>query len=269
MSMPAISRYDAPRARNTETRRVGSVVLAFAILRHLGGSGAASGVSAIARAVGASPSSCFNILKTLVSIGIVTFDDRSKTYLLGDGLVDLARPVLRRNDVIDVAQPHMDRLAHRFDATVGLWRVGEKRLTLVAKCDSGASTRIYMEIGHRQPIGAGAAGRCVLAARRLSKHAVLAIFKTIRWHRPLVAETYWEQVCLARELGWAVDENDLFQGITSVAAPVLDHRNEPRYLVAISAFSGRHGTEEIEEMGTALLAVTREMARTISNGAGS
>ena len=46
---------------------VGSVVQALAILRHLSEASKPLGVTAVARALGISPSSCFNLLKTLVA----------------------------------------------------------------------------------------------------------------------------------------------------------------------------------------------------------
>ena len=70
--------------------KVNSVAHALAILRRLATSDHPEGVNAIARKVGISPSSCFNILKTLAAEDFARFDVVDKTYTLGAGAIDLA-----------------------------------------------------------------------------------------------------------------------------------------------------------------------------------
>jgi DNA-binding IclR family transcriptional regulator len=248
-------------AKNTETPQVGSVTLAFAILKHLGGDGARTGVTAIARGVGGSPSSCFNILKTLTMLDVVRFDPDTKTYALGDGLLELTRNMLRSDDVVAQSMAQMDALADRFDATVGLWRLSANGATLIAKSENTAHTRIHIVIGQRQPEGAGAGGRCVMAWRTLNKATAAEIHGKIRWQGGLTATDYWRDICETRERGWAIDENDLIQGITSVASPILDASDTPRFYLSISVFSGRHTPAALAAMGKAVKAAAREIAR--------
>src|SRR3546814_3292924 len=63
------------------TGPVRSVSQGFAILRLLAAAGALT-LSAIGRAVGLSPSSCLNLLKTRVGEGAVERDARTKQYRL-------------------------------------------------------------------------------------------------------------------------------------------------------------------------------------------
>ena len=72
--------------------KVGSITHAFAILRHLSTATAPEGVTTIARSLGISPSSCFNILKTLAAEEYVDFNPQTKAYTLGWAPVVLASP---------------------------------------------------------------------------------------------------------------------------------------------------------------------------------
>ena len=63
------------------TGPVRSVSQAFAILRLLADSSALT-LSDIGRFVGLSPSSCLNLLKTLVAEGVIERDSRTKLYRL-------------------------------------------------------------------------------------------------------------------------------------------------------------------------------------------
>src|SRR5215203_5777 len=95
--------------------QVGSVVQAVTILRHLGALAEGAGVTAIARATGIGPSSCFNVLRTLLAEDLVNFDPATKYYTLGLGTIDLARLALGRDALVSAAQALMVRLAERHD----------------------------------------------------------------------------------------------------------------------------------------------------------
>src|ERR1700676_5055294 len=90
---------------------VGSIVHALRILRHLARSPQAHGVTAIAREVGISPSSAFNIVKTLVAEGFLHFDRKHKRYSLGPGALDLAGRVLDDQRAYDLMRDSLENLA--------------------------------------------------------------------------------------------------------------------------------------------------------------
>ena len=72
---------------------VESVRTAITILRFLASQSKPFGVNAIAREVGVSPSSCFNIVKTLTLEGLLAFDERDKSYSPGPGLAMLSTAI--------------------------------------------------------------------------------------------------------------------------------------------------------------------------------
>ena len=74
--------------------RVGSVTSTIAILRLLATVDQPIGVNAIARRLELTPSSCFNILKTLVEEDFVNCDPETKAYSLGGGVIAIARRAL-------------------------------------------------------------------------------------------------------------------------------------------------------------------------------
>ncbi|AYJ85195.1 IclR family transcriptional regulator (plasmid) [Sphingomonas paeninsulae] len=196
---------------------IGSIMQAAAILRLLGGSSEPAGVTSIARTLGIGPSSCFNVLKTLVLEDLVAFDRVTKTYSLGLGTIDLARRALGRDAVVQAADMPMAALAEEHDATVGLWRLAPgERLVLAALAESGAATRIHMMVGQRQPAAAGAAGRAVLAARVLDDGAIQVAHAGLRWQNPPSAADYLAQVRAAEKQGYATDVDQINRGIATV-----------------------------------------------------
>jgi len=231
-------------------KKVKSVAGAAAILRHLADLSGPAGVNAIARNIGLSPSSCFNILKTLAAESLVTFDDATKGYTLGPALVRLAQRALAFQGVVPTIRPLLDQFARRGLATA-IWEVtGGTRLILSAFIESDAATRIHMTVGQRLPVLAGAMGRCIAASGRLSHEEIERLFAEVRWERRPAFETYLKQVELAAKQGWAMDEGCFMRGITTIAAPVSDGQ-DVRICISNSMFSGKTSPAQLQDLGAA------------------
>ncbi|WP_242123911.1 IclR family transcriptional regulator [Sphingobium sp. Sx8-8] len=233
---------------------VNSVVQAISILRHLGTLPEGAGVNAIARAVGIGPSSCFNVLRTLVGEDLAIFDPATKRYTLGLGAVDLARRALGGDAMVRAARAPMDALAEEHDAAVGLWRYTGSRLVLVALAESASATRIHLVVGQRQPGSAGATGRAMLAAHGLSDAEIVEAYEGVRWHSAPGASTFLAQVRRAAELGWALDLGNANHGIASVASAIADRGASPRFVLSASIFDGREDAAGMARIGQALRA---------------
>ncbi|MEZ5710410.1 MAG: IclR family transcriptional regulator [Blastomonas sp.] len=239
-----------------------AVSQALAILRLLGREAEPLGVTMIARRLAISPSSCFNLLKTLHAEDMVEFDEATKRYRLGLGPVDIARMALRSDAVVPLARTVMQALAERQDAAIGLWRtMSADRLTLIALAESESATRIHMTVGQRQPIGSGATGRAVLAASGADDAVLARAHGEVRWPRPLTLDQYLGQVAEARAKGYAVDREWLNPGITTVAAAIPNPDGPVRYGLSCSAFSGMLGSEAIASLGRQMAEYALRIAR--------
>jgi DNA-binding IclR family transcriptional regulator len=73
------------------------VTRSIAILRTLASSREPLGVTRIAHAIDAVPSTCLHILRALAEHGMVTFDRVTKKYTLGPGLLTFAGSYVVRN----------------------------------------------------------------------------------------------------------------------------------------------------------------------------
>ncbi len=225
---------------------VPAVVQAIRILRHLARSGLPLGVTPIARELGISPSSCFNLLKTLTAEGLVEFDTEDKRYRLGAGLNDIARPADR---LVERIRPKLEALAAGHAMASGLWSVTDGRLVLVAFADSELATRIHMTVGQRLPMFIGAMGRCLAAQQNLSAAQAAEAIEPLRWARRPTPERYRREVLQAQRRGWAMDDGDFMAGVTTIAAPIVDGSNTVRYCIANTLFQGQASEQEIQAIG--------------------
>ncbi|GJD61946.1 IclR family transcriptional regulator [Methylobacterium frigidaeris] len=237
-------------------REVGAVTQAAAILRAIAGSREALGVTAIARAAGVSPSTTLNILRTLVHEGFVALVPDTKTYRLGLGLLEVARPLLNRSDV-ELLQPGLQQVATEFEATTTVWQVApDDKALLLGRIVPASGIHIEFRLATRLPAYAGAIGRTVAAAGQsagvLPRATLRTRFGAIRWHVPVPFETFLEEVEAAAARGYAVDRGHLVRGVTSVAAALCDRHQRPRLVVAAHLFQGQLTQERLEALGLAL-----------------
>ncbi|MFO1395511.1 MAG: helix-turn-helix domain-containing protein [Burkholderiales bacterium] len=240
---------------------VRSVVQAMRILRHLAGAPQPMGVNPLARALDLSPSSCFNLLKTLTAEGFLAFDAKAKTYAIGPALGDLARRADGGTMALAVVRPRLQAMAARFRVASGLWRLTPQgRLVLLAFADSEHTTRLHMTVGQRLPMLVGAMGRCVAGHAHLSRAALAKAFAELRWERAPAFARYAREVASARTRGWALDDGDFMRGLVSVAAPVQDGAGAVRFCIANTMFQGQYGAATVREIGQATAAMARECA---------
>lgn len=238
--------------------QVRSVSHAFAILRLLA-DGEARTLSEIARACSLSPSSCLALLRTLVAERVL-IAAASKRYALApawrEGAARWADPQAR---MIALAQPQLDRLARTLDAPVGLWCVvPRERLQLIALGESGAATRIHMQVGQRQPIGGGATGRALAAAQGVDPARLETRFTAVRWERPLEFALYLQQVSDAAQAGYAVDDRYGHAGVRSIAVAVP--RTDPALCLSVSFFADA-ARDTDAAVGAALQELAAQLAR--------
>lgn len=239
-------------------REVGAVTQAVAILRVVASAREALGVTAIARAAGVSPSTTLNILRTLVGEGFVTVAPDTKTYRLGLGLLEVARPLLNRSD-LELLQPGLQQVATEFEATASVWQVApDDKALLLGRIVPANGIHIEFRLATRIPAYAGAIGRAVAAAGHTPRAGLEARYGAIRWHVPVPFATFLEDVeaCAAR--GYAVDIGRLIRGVTSVAAALCDGAGRPRLVVAAHLFQGQLGAEGLDRLGHALAALVQE-----------
>ncbi|AWB19972.1 IclR family transcriptional regulator [Methylobacterium currus] len=241
-------------------REVGAVTQAAAILRAIAGARDALGVTAIARAAGVSPSTTLNILRTLVHEGFVALVPETKTYRLGLGLLEVARPLLNRSDV-ELLQPGLQPIATEFEATTTIWQVApDDKALLLGRIVPASGIHIEFRLATRIPAYAGAIGRAVAAAGeragQLPRATLRARFGAIRWHVPVAFDTFLAEVEAAAARGYAVDLGHLIRGVTSVAAALCDRTGRPRLVVAAHLFQGQLTEERLEALGLALRGLT-------------
>lgn len=229
---------------------VGALVGGLNVLRYLAATQSPVGVSRIARDLELNPSTCFNLLKTLVHEGLAVFDETTKTYSVGLGLLALAKGTLEQSSYIGMVKPHLREVALRHNVTCTLWHVTSgERVVLVDRADNDAAIRVHMNIGQRLPMYVAALGRCIAAHSGLRVAELRSRFGGLRWDDGLTFDLYLSEVEEARKRGYAVDHGHYAKGVTTVSAAVLDELKKPLMAISAVGISAQLTKPDIKALG--------------------
>ncbi len=235
-----------------DRRDVGAVVNAVMIMRCLAAAAAPQSSASLARSARVNPSTCFNILRTLVREGLVAHDPAAKTYRLGLGFAEFVT-VAAGLSAADLIRPELERLALNFGVTIALWRVTEdEHIMLADRASPPAIVRIEMRVGQRIPLWAGAVGRCAAAVSGLSAQELRRRYAQLQWQVSPGFDEYMAEVERARDAGWAVDEGKLYRALTTVAAIITDQGGKARMGLSAIALAGELAANRIAALGSEL-----------------
>ncbi|HDZ57803.1 MAG TPA: IclR family transcriptional regulator [Pseudomonas xinjiangensis] len=229
------------------------VVNAVRILRFLSQAAAPERSVDIARKLDINPSTCFNILRTLVAEDMVDFSPMSKRYSAGLGLARLVEQFVTQGQKVQLTKPLLESFAARSKVTVTLWRrMGNDRIVIVSSAACPTDVRIDMSEGQRLPILMGASGRLFASQLDLDQPQSRAIFDKIRWSGALSYDEYRDQVSNAAKQGWSIDDGNFSIGILAVAAPVYSPSDTIDFTVSAVMFRGQRDEAGIAELGKSL-----------------
>lgn len=244
---------------------VGALVNGLSVLRFLAATGSAAGVTRIARELELNSSTCFNLLKTLVHEGLVTFDEETKTYTIGLGLVELAKGSLRHASYVRMLHPQLQELADTYRITATLWQKSSReRVTLVDLADNSAAVRVHMSVGQRLPLYIAALGRCMAAYSDLDEQQLRERVVALRWEEAPSFVQYYAEVQQVRDRGYAIDNGNYVKGVTTVSAPILDVNDQAIMAISAVGFSAQLNRAVIRQLGEELRSRTEKISRALS-----
>lgn len=248
------------RTRQPSTRRIGAAERAIAVLDTLA-DGGELGTNEIARRTGMTPSTASRQLGTLAASGLVERVPSSGRYRLGLRIVHLAKALLARLDVREVARPHLQELVQGTGETATLSVPGDDDAITVDFVPGLHQVQPVSRLGRPSIAHATSAGKVMLAfsGRELPDGPLRAYTpRTITDPRVLA-----EEIARVREQGWAKAVGEREPDLTAVAAPIRSARGELEAVVALQGPSSRFDDAEIERALPLLLeradAISREL----------
>lgn len=242
-------------------KRVGAAVATLAIVRRLCHAGGGLRLVDIADPAAINRSTAYNILRTLVAEGLVSFDKSAKTYAVTAEIGRLAEAAGFGDGRAERAmRDGLERLAAEFGINAAYWVVEADRLVLKLMAESPTEVRLTLSPGQRVPLMVGAIGRAVAAASAMPAEDIARRFAATSFRRPQDLAAYLSEVQRAAALGWAEDGGSSPPGTSALAAAVRGADGTVVGACAALMMKGQFNAAERAEIGRRLAAFAESLA---------
>lgn len=188
-------------------------------------------------------------LYTLMKLGYATSDGR--TYSLLPKVLTLGHAYLSSTPLAFSAQPFLDRISEQLHEACNLATLeGEQVLYIARSAIPQRLISVDLSVGSRLPAYCTSMGRILLAAldddslHDYLNHADLRAKTSRTLHTP---EALWKCLQQVRQQGWCLVDQELEQGLRSLAVPVYDSSGHVLAAMNVSTHAGRVPARELEQ----------------------
>jgi DNA-binding IclR family transcriptional regulator len=220
----------------------------------------------IASSLGIPKSSVSALLSNMVEREYLAFDPGTNGYSLGVAVIALASTYLRELDLPRLGQAATQVLAAKVGESAALAVLAGKRVQVVARHNWVRPLMYAVQIGDTAPLHASASGKAILAFLPPKKCTALLegyVFEqitpgTLGSRRALLAE-----LSLVRSNGFACADQELVEGILTLAAPVLDGKDDVVAAISLSIPAPRLRRHKIEHLARDVCAQAESLSRAL------
>jgi IclR family KDG regulon transcriptional repressor len=221
-------------------------------------------LSQLSEALNYPKSTVHHMLSTLLSHEYVSQDPETKKYSLGFKFLSIGRVILDNIDVRRTARRHLLELHEQCKEAIHLAILRDGKVIYIDKIDTQGMVSLATYIGYRTDPHAAAGGKILIS--ELSRKQIIDIYQ----ERPL--KTYgkntitsiprlFEELEKIKKQGYAIDDEEYYEGIRCVAAPI---RAGWKVVAAVS-ITGAIFTMTMERIHNELKAMVMETTERISN----
>jgi len=196
-------------------------------------------INGIARALAMQRTSVYRYVSVLVEEGYAVRDEHTGLYRAIS-----IWPQLEDDQALSVARigPAMRRISDQTgDSSFLVCRVGSDSLCLHREIGNYPVQVLAVTIGHRQPLGVGAAGLALLAALppNEAESLIQQNCDALRSYGNMTMAHMRLLVDATRNRGWAAIGNAAVPGVLGVGVALRDHSGYPRLAVSVSCILDR------------------------------
>jgi DNA-binding IclR family transcriptional regulator len=218
----------------------------------------------IAKRTGLGKSTAHRLLMVMQAHQMIGYDAPAAEYYPGMKLIAWGSCALNQIELRKLARPALERLVEEVQETALLGILDEQAVVYLDRVESRHPLRTAPTVGRRYPVHAVSGGKCILAfqpaakASECLKGRSLTRFTPKTITSPAELKKHLETI---RRNGYAVSNQEMIEGICSVAAPIFDHRGEVIGSISISGPVLRVTKERIPALAQKVVAAAQEISR--------
>ncbi|MFI2332897.1 IclR family transcriptional regulator C-terminal domain-containing protein [Nocardia rhamnosiphila] len=204
-------------------------------------------LSEVAKATDLTRATARRFLLTLVELGYVRTD--GSLFWLTPRVLELGYSYLSSLSLPEVAGPHLESLANQVHESTSVSILDGEDIVYVARVPVSRIMTVSITIGTRFPAYSTSMGRVLLAGlpeAAFEEYLAKVSLTPLTDRTVLTADELREQVHRTRESGYCLVDQELEQGLRSMAAPIRDHTGTVCAAVNISTHAARYTAASVQ-----------------------
>jgi IclR family pca regulon transcriptional regulator len=223
-------------------------------------------LSEVAAATGLSRAAARRFLHTLVHLGYM--HNHGGRFSLRPKILELGYAYLSSLSLPEVAMPHLEALVEQVRESSSVSELDGDDVIYIARVPTKRIMRVTISVGTRFPAYATSMGRVLLAARDdewLEKYLATVNLHGLTGNTITTAAGLRQELRRIRSRGWALVDQELEEGLRSLAAPIRDADGTVIAAVNISTHAARRSLESIvQDLLRPLLATAERIERDLA-----
>ena len=227
---------------------VQSLARGLSVIRAFDGDHPEMTLSDIARRTGLTRATSRRFLLTLAELGYVKTNGRM--FSLTARVLELGFSYLSALSLPEIAQPHLEQLAADVHESTSASVLDGSDVVYVARVPTRRIMSVRINIGTRFPAYATSMGRVLLASftqAELSEHLDEIDFAGLTARTITSRDALEQELASVREQGWALVDQELEEGLRSIAVPIRHGSGAAIAAINVSTTASSHTVDSILE----------------------
>jgi len=220
----------------------------LSVIRAFGAEHPKLSLSEVAGRTGLSRAAARRFLHTLVNLGYMRME--GSQFSLRPKILELGYAYLSSLTLPEVAMPHLEELVEEVHESSSVSELDGGDVVYIARVPTKRIMTVTISVGTRFPAYATSMGRVMLAAQsdeRLEEYLASASLRGLTGHTITSATTLRRELRKIRAQGWALVDQELEEGLRSIAAPIRDADGQVIAAINVSTHAGRRTLNTIVE----------------------
>lgn len=225
-------------------------------------------LSEVARVTDMTRAAARRFLLTLEHLGYV--GSAGRQFFLRPSVLQLGYAYLSSFSVAEIAQDHLERLAARLHESCSASVLDGNEIVYIARASTNRIMTIGLSVGTRLPAHCTSMGRVLLAAlspEELNQYFMHADLSARTARTITDAGTLRAELNVVRKQGWCLIDQELEDGVRSIAVPVQDAQGRVLAAINVSTHATRVTLDTLHDDFLAhLLACARDIDEDLAGG---
>jgi len=252
---------------NQDKDHINSIVRAIELLYLYSKDVNELGITEISRMMDLHKSSVYRIVRTLEYMGWLEQNSNTEKYKLGVKIMDIASTVLKTYDYKDILSKGMRDLKDLVHETIVLSVYTDLYGICIDLIEAENYINYTSKLGHKTPLYSGATGKILLAyqSEENIKKVIANGLNSYTTNTITSEEALRKNLAEIRENGYAISFEETDPGVSAIAVPIFNKKNEVIYGISIVGPTMRLREKGIDKLINIILEKGKEISDNIGH----